>query len=296
MYMKRVLTFLFLAISATLVLLACKKEYSTEPGNSILATGTLYDSTGNCLPDSVYGTFYNGVLAGSDTAYVQVQVNVTAPGSYSIHSDLQNGFEFADSGYFNTTGINIIKLKPIGAAILPTPTDFTFSFDSTACMFTVNVKDSTGTGLGGTTASGASSTTGNWQFTADSATFQGTFDTLVRKDTLGYSYYFFVGKTATDSAFGLFITFPAGTLTPGVHSTTDPLPAFNGMELDSPAPSAPVYSGSTNNPPGSNITITVTSYDSVSHTLSGTFSGMAANASGAVVINITNGTFTATIP
>jgi len=130
-------------------LFSCNKEFSVETGALTQAQGSLWDSTGTCLPETVHGTFYNGITAGSDTAYVAVEVNVTQTGSYNITSDMQNGFQFFDSGFFSQTGINTIHLKPLGAAILPTPTTFTIGFDSTTCSFTVNVQDSTGTGIGG---------------------------------------------------------------------------------------------------------------------------------------------------
>ena len=72
---------------------------STENGVAQIAEGSLTDSSGICTPGTVHGTFYTGVTPGSDTAYVQVQVNVTKTGSYSISSNFQNGYEFADSGF-----------------------------------------------------------------------------------------------------------------------------------------------------------------------------------------------------
>ena len=291
--MNRVLSFLFLGFSATTLLFACKKEYSVDVPSLNTAAGTLYDSTGNCMTDTIHGTFYNGVYPGGDTAYVSVTVNVTAPGSYSIHTDLQNGFEFADSGFFNNTGLNTVLLRPIGSAILPSSTNFTFSFDSSTCMFTVNVKDSTGTGLGGTPPP-AAAPIGNWQFSADSATYSGVFDTAVLKDTLGYRYLIIIGKTATDSAFGLFLSFPSGSIATGVYTSQDTPPSFNGMERDNLS-SKPVFIGASKDPPASNISITVTSYNTSTRQLTGTFSGMAANSSGDVVINVTNGSFTATV-
>src|SRR5207244_1654724 len=106
-----------------------------------------------------HGTFYNGVTPGSDTAFVEIQVNVDSIGSYRIYTDLQDGFMFADSGFFSTSGINTIRLKPIGTPILNITTNFTVRFDTTACNFTVNVHDSTGTGLGGNPGGGGTDST-----------------------------------------------------------------------------------------------------------------------------------------
>lgn len=131
-------------------IISCNKEVSLENGiTDIQAEGSLRDSTTDtCYASVVHGTFYNGVTPGSDTAYVTVQVNVTKAGTYNISSDAQNGIIFSDSGFFNVTGLQTIELKPIGTPILNVPTDFTYTFDSTTCGFTIDVQDSTGTGLG----------------------------------------------------------------------------------------------------------------------------------------------------
>jgi hypothetical protein len=152
--MKNILS-LVLIISCFALYSSCQKEISEENGNGLEnAQGSLWDTLGNCLPDSVHGTFYNGITPGSDTCFVEIQVNVTQTGSYNISTDLQNGFQFVDSGFFNATGINIIRLKPIGTPIIPVTTVFSVSFDTSACSFVVDVKDSTGTGLGQSSAKG----------------------------------------------------------------------------------------------------------------------------------------------
>src|SRR6185436_2135417 len=110
---------------------------------------------------------------------------VTKTGSYSISTDMQNGFRFVDSGFFNAIGINIIKLKPIGTPIIPVATIFSVSFDSSTCSFVVNVQDSTGTGLGGggdTSGNGGGNTgdttaAGAWKFTdsTNNTSYTGVF-------------------------------------------------------------------------------------------------------------------------
>src|SRR5947207_2228860 len=92
-----------IAIGCFFLLFSCQKEYSFEKEATVVgAKGSLKDSLGNCLPDSVHGTFYNGVTPGGDTAFVEIQVNVDSTGSYNISTDLQNGFMFKDSNYFVT--------------------------------------------------------------------------------------------------------------------------------------------------------------------------------------------------
>src|SRR4030095_7454859 len=124
-------------ISCSVVLFpSCQKEMSEEHGLELQdAEGSLQDSLNNCLPSTVFGTFYNGITPGSDTCFVEIQVNVTAAGNYVISTDLQNGFEFLDSGFFNNTGLNTIRLRPIGTPIIPVATSFNVTFDSSVCSF-----------------------------------------------------------------------------------------------------------------------------------------------------------------
>lgn len=125
---------------------ACQKEFSIDDGLGQQAAGSLKDTSGNCLPDSVYGTWYTGVTPG-DTNYVNVQVRVDSAGTYLVSTNTVNGLSFRDSGSFTSTGIQTVKLKPTGIPVAAQTSTFTVSFDSTSCSFSINVKDSTGTGL-----------------------------------------------------------------------------------------------------------------------------------------------------
>lgn len=308
--MNKLFSYLF-TICCITILFSCNKEYSVETNLQARAEGSLWDSTGSCLKDSVHGTFYNGVLAGSDTAYVEVQVNVTQTGVYSIASDMQNGFRFYDSGFFSTTGINTIHLKQQGTAILPASTTFAISFDSTTCGFTVNVQDSTGTGLGGQDTTGTGSTdstfgSGNWQFSTDAGgTFNGTFsyvvsapDTIHGSGTLlGMSGY----TASGDTALVLAIVFPGNTIEPGTYSTqivgsgTYSTAAFAFAETTS---GNTIYEASQDASSAANLTITVANYNSGTYVITGTFSGTALDDTSSdpdATIQIQNGSFTATV-
>jgi hypothetical protein len=275
---------------------SCSKEYSFENGKELLpATGSLKDTFGNCLPSVVHGTFYNGVLPGSDTAYVELQVNVATAGSYSIKTDLQNGFMFADSGFFNTTGINTIQLKPIGTPILQKLTDFTVTFDTSVCTFSVNVQDSTGTGLGGGTGGTDTIAVNSWEFYADGVYYSGTIDTTYYFDTLGFRYQFLAGFTkGTDSVFYTFISFPGTTPLVGNYDIQAAFPQFNGFELTDPLDN-PIYVNITDPTSSNTGTVIVDSYDATTKVMNGRFSGLTNDASGNAVVNVTNGRFSAVI-
>jgi hypothetical protein len=144
---RLLLTLLFACFGA--LLYSCAKEYSLETGNGQPpAKGSLYDSSGECMPISTFGTYYNGVIPGPDTCYVEISLTVTQPGYYHIVTDSANGFWFADSGYVTSAGVSTLQLKAFGKPILNVPTDFIIQFDTTVCGFTIYVQDSTGTGLG----------------------------------------------------------------------------------------------------------------------------------------------------
>ena len=114
--MKNPLIVILIIIAIVSSVISCQKEFSIDDLDVLdqKASGTLTDSSGNCFSDSVHGNFFNGVVPTSDSDFVDLQVNVDTPGLYNIKTDLQNGFMFADSGYFTTVGVNKIALKPIG--------------------------------------------------------------------------------------------------------------------------------------------------------------------------------------
>lgn len=298
--MKRlpIVPLLMLLAGFLFVISACTKEYSLEVNKTLAAQGSLQDSLGNCLEDSVIGTYYGGVQPGRDTAYVEVKVNVTSAGSYAIYSNTQDGIYFSDSGYFTTTGINTIKLKPVGTPIIPGgPYDFNISFDSTTCYFTLNVQDSTGTGLGGhdkpdTTGGGGTDTTNlgtdTWRFTSPAGTFSGTTYAQIASAN-GVTILSISGSTVTgDSVMGIAIGLPNTTVpSSGIYKTTNITTEFQFSN-----PTGFIYEADITTS-GVEMTITITSYDSATHELKGTFSGTAKGPSGKT--NITNGSFDALV-
>lgn len=295
---KPMVVMLTLLAGMFVFLMACQKEYSVEV-TKIGAEGSLQDSTGNCLQDSVVGTYYGGVTPGRDTAYLQVKVNVTKTGSYTIYSDKQNGMSFSDSGYFSATGLTTIMLKPIGSPILPGSFDYNVTFDSTVCYFTLAVQDSTGTGLGGGSNPGGGGTGGggtvgadSWQFTTPAGTYTGSGTGLVVAaggiNLLGVSG----ANAAQDTLFSISIQISGAT--PPSSGTFNTNSGINTFSLTAASSSTtPVYQANPTTS-GVNVATTITSYDAATKRLKGTFSGTAKDKSGNNV-NITNGSFDVTI-
>jgi hypothetical protein len=285
--MKRLVAFLTLFVFAVAGFTACTKAYSYEnPLLGISGTGTLKDTTGNCLPITVYGTFYNGVAPG-DTNYVQIEVNVATAGAYNIKTDVQDGFQFADSGFFKTTGLNTITLKTIGTPILNVPTTFTVSFDSTACMFSVNVQDSTGRNAGGGGGSSVNSSDSAWEFTGAGVFYHGPISDAGLQDTLGVGVLDILGEN-NDSLFNIVITLPTTSIATGTYSTTN---AVYFAYYDS---ASNVIFQATPGTAGAAVTVIITSYNAATNLLTGTFSGTALTMMG-IPVTITGGQFMATI-
>ena len=175
------------AILLILLVIACKKEPHHPPAP---ARGSLETQYGQCLPNTVHGTWYNGLSAEIDTNYVEINVHVTSPGSYTITSDKVNGVTFSASGIFSDTGMKAVRLEAAGAFIQPVGTEFHTSFDSTNCRFYVYPQDSSGLSIAENT----------WQFTVRDHTYRGTCTIGVYDipQASGYAAQF-TGKMASGS-------------------------------------------------------------------------------------------------
>jgi hypothetical protein len=147
------------------VFIGCKKE----PPHSNPAKGSLQNQYGECLPGNLHGIWYNGLPANTDTNFVDINVNVTSPGSYNITTDKQNGVTFAASGIFADTGLKVVRLKATGTFISPGTFTFHDTFDSSTCQFAVDVQDSAGLSLADNT----------FQFTAQGHVYRGPCELAV---------------------------------------------------------------------------------------------------------------------
>lgn len=132
----------FLIGAFAIIILSCRKEYSYEGGVSPFAEGTLKDSSGSCWYNSVFGTFYKGIMPDADSDFIELGLIITKPGIYSISTDAHDGFYFADSGYLYNNGYTIIHLKPVGTPVDTGIISFNVRFANDVCDFSVHVADS----------------------------------------------------------------------------------------------------------------------------------------------------------
>lgn len=301
--MKSIALFGFLFFAITFFSLSCQKELSQE-SNLNNATFSLHDdSTKVCYPVTVHGTYYNGVSAVRDTNFITVAVNVKTTGNYNIITDSLNGFYFSASGFFTKTGMDTLVLKASKAPILLKVTDFNFfPADSLGtCGFSVDVQDSTGSGLGGNNGGTISSdssyvdptpaATNTWHFTdtASKVTYSGTFSALqgaaFKNDTL-----FVIGQASTaDTAFGVTLVFPSLSISPGIY----PVTAGNTIALQTVVDQNDFYGANdlTASEGFGNSYITITSYNN--NQLAGSFHAYAEFNSS--VVTLIEGSFNCTV-
>jgi len=260
--MKRLI--LILIPTVFILILSCSKEQSFELGLTTKASGTLKNSAGDCDTLDIRGTYTEGVaLTAANNVLVAVTVDV--PGSYKITTDTVNGFSFADSGFFAATGTYLVTLKGSGAPILPIATPFTVTFGSSFCDFSINVMAGSGTSNPNTADTA-------WMFNEGTAHYQGHVDSAVIRVISGIPYLKIYGKPVTnDTTFyvQLMQTTPSPT---GSYATNTGAAVFEFKT----GGGATIYDSRQND--GTNITFTITNYNSTTKVLDATFSGTAKDA------------------
>src|SRR3954471_7100994 len=99
-----------------LLFFSCQRPINPEA--ELSSNGFLIkDDNGNCKPVSVNGNYVVGEEL-SDSNTLEVQVNITFPGSYTISTDTINGYTFKANGTFTSKGTFTIKLFGFGNPIL----------------------------------------------------------------------------------------------------------------------------------------------------------------------------------
>ena len=98
------------------------------------ASGTLGGGGGSCTPFAIAGVYTQGVVLDASNT-VQIQVNVTYPGNYTIATNTVNGVLFSKTGAFTATGVQTILLTGSGTPINAGLQSFTVSFGTSNCAF-----------------------------------------------------------------------------------------------------------------------------------------------------------------
>jgi uncharacterized protein (TIGR02145 family) len=97
------------------------------------------DSLGNCLNPTINGTYTNGVnMTGANT--IEVDVFVSAAGSYSISTNTVNGMSFSKTGTFPAIGYtSVILTNNAAAPVAAGNFTLTTSAGSSTCNITIPV-------------------------------------------------------------------------------------------------------------------------------------------------------------
>jgi Tol biopolymer transport system component len=136
--MKVIRNFILLIILSVLFL-SCYKEYSYEGAYPASAGSLTKDAMGNCLPVNINGNFNAGVPL-TRTNYIDVSVDVTMAGSYSITTDTLNGIYFNAAHAFPATGMQTVRLAGHGTPDTSGVFFFTVHYNNNAsCTLPVKV-------------------------------------------------------------------------------------------------------------------------------------------------------------
>ncbi len=143
--MKLFKTLVLLLMSAVLFL-SCEKEYSEENGGGGgMAAGTLKAAgTGECLPSTVSGNYIAGTALTANN-FINVTVDFTTAGAYTITSNVVNGYSFSGTGIATSAGVQTVKLTGTGTPTADGLNTFTIQYGTSQCNIVVDVYP-TGTG------------------------------------------------------------------------------------------------------------------------------------------------------
>ncbi len=243
------------------------------------AVYTLSGAPGACTPATVNGTYTAGTaLTASNN--VDVEVNVTSPGNYTLSTNLQNGMKFSSSGTFTSTGLKTVKLLPTSGSnpVSGGTTTMTPQIGTSSCTFDITVA--------GPSDRVYSFKIGTTVYTGPcSGILDGTVPDLMS-----------ITGGAGTNLFQLDLTDELALITgPGTYSGTSLLgkhASFSYIE-GFPTPTL-LLIGDPNLPVPftTNLSAAITSIDMINGIVQGTFSGTVRDAS-FNLITITNGTFKA---
>lgn len=134
----RFLKFFSVALCFALLLNSCKKDKDVF-GNP--SHGSLLDSSGNCIPKNVHGTYGNSVTLTSAN-YIDVHVMLDSVGTYDIRTDTVNGYSFRGDGTLGKKGDNLVRLYGSGRPLSGGDNTFTVSYSGTFCTVDIHVEGS----------------------------------------------------------------------------------------------------------------------------------------------------------
>ena len=104
-------------------------------GGTAAAVFTYAGAPGNCTAPAVNGTYSSGISLGAGN-YVDLAVNVTTPGAYTVNTNNANGIGFSGSGVFTAVGPQVVRLIGNGTPLAPGTNAYT---PTGGCRFNITV-------------------------------------------------------------------------------------------------------------------------------------------------------------
>jgi len=106
--------------------------------SGIHAAFSLVASAGRCSNTTVSGSYQAGA-ATTGANSVAIEVNVTKPGTWTYATTTVNGYKFASSGVFDTTGQKVMILYASGTPLSAGQDKFPLKIGGVICSFLVTV-------------------------------------------------------------------------------------------------------------------------------------------------------------
>ena len=265
---------------------SCNVAVTVLPATAgVPAVFTLQTSGTNCMDASVSGDYTKGVVLNS-TNKVTVKVNVTTIGSYSISTTATNGMTFSASGAFSTTGVQTVTLTGSGTPVNSGAISIPLTVGSTTCSFPVTVNT--------TATNPPPAGTYVWKFTSGGKITHGEVDgdgvlEVVSSGAFSFTTIAFFGiSAAVDTSIVIAIADLNNVVNANeTYVSTSTTSNSAGIEID--------YGGVTfyadPQTPTASVTVKVTSHNTTTKVIAGTFSGTLKDQTGAQTLTITNGEF-----
>lgn len=254
----------------------------TQAAYSLVTTGT------SCSSASVQGTYTTGTALNAANQ-VTLQVNVTSLGSYTVTTAPVGGMTFSGIGTFTALGPQTITLQGSGTPTTAGTNNIPVTAGRSTCSFPVNVT----VGAGGN-ADEINDEDSAWQFNGGTNFLHGPFYdvyTTTVNNTFGLIFLGFTPATG-DTILRMGTFFTTTTIQPGKYSSKN-FAAFYFEDYRDTTRPGKIYNADYSTQ-SVNTEITISSYDSTSRIVTGTFSGTAVTATGATG-TLTNGKFRARV-
>lgn len=234
--------------------------------------------TVDCPSSTVGGTYQAGTPLGASNT-ITLSLNITTAGPVSITTTAVNGMVFSGAANFTTTGVQQLVLTGSG-----TPSaggNFNISVP-TSCNVPITV---------------AAAPAIEWSFKIGTTTYQGSTVSADYDNSTAppFSFLSYAGDNGAGDDFSFDLTDITGGIQTNENYNTNIATLANfgtfyylggGLDLEADPTVTPAV----------NILIKVTSHNTTTKTVTGTFSGTAKDVTSGTIKTITNGQFTAVYP